>query len=852
MERIFFSKNNYNLIYNLVGKHIYDSIGIDIASNDKYEEEIKNIMKSVYSQKKTLNINFKNLNDSECSNALSKKVLNIAINYFKNNEIKSNNKINDKKLQINQIERNNNTPKINNENKLDNRPVPSFIIEDNDVNKKYEALQNERTSILNNKPNNEPIFKDDIQQPDIDIKKIFQNISKEREKEFMNNPNNDENPSNNAWNLNRTKIASSEQNIKISDQEMNIKQPNEKANISTFDEKINIKSYEDKINTQDNQLLPSINESNNMNLDSQFNLILDNDLNDLKSKFENTSVKDRLSEFQNELSIDKNNELKMNSKPINNYDSNNLNQKKNELLMEESPVKLISPKNESFTNYQINKNKQTKMNIKKYNLIINSLDRQWYGEITEKDGNFIYYESPYTDRYKYVVNFSSNPDTTVKIPIYENNKFKPLNINKSEDKIKMLHGEVIPNDQNDGFTWNGIHYNKYNPTKEKGEIKDYYISIIKGSGNSINLDKIFKNVKKVTLKRLILPNDNDISSCCITTNRLSRTVSKYNEDLKKDDINNMIPNLLEKSSFVNTNYGNKNLPYILIHTEELNSNIEYTNNFNKSLFAKPFFDKEYSSKNSRGWSYYKNDDGDHVDFSKEVSTDLNKLTIELLKPDGTILSDVKDDLIITKIGWNSSEYNSISKITFPNNKKTEYNEFEFIILEFDKYIHESNFKNGDKIIVKNMRFKFEINDKKLNSSQQSEISNFLEYEGYVVRWDNDLYWYNLFDSGLHKTGLRKIKNPLNPDGEKIDAHGDNNHQMINRIIIKNKRTLNKNTGEYTLFGKDIRTLNPTNGFDFITGEAIDLNDENMINVYGYLINTNLQHSLILDIETEEF
>ena len=849
MERIFFSKNNYNLIYNLIGKHIYEAIGIDIAKNTKYEVEIKNIMKSVFTQKNNLNINFKNLNDSESSNALSKKVLNIAINYFKNNEIKSNNKINDKKLQINQIERNNNTPKINNENKLDNRPVPSFIIEDNDVNKKYEALQNERTSLLNNKSDYEPIFKDDIPEPEIDIKKKFQNISKEREQEFLNNPNNDENPANNAWNLNRTKITSLEQNIKSSDLEMNIKQSNQKTNISPFDEKMNIESHEDKINTQENQLLPSINESNNMNLDSQFNLILDNELNDLKSKFENTSVEDRLSKFQNELSIDKNNDMKMNSKPINNYDSNNLNQLKNEILTEESPIKLsISPKNESFTNYQINKNKQTKMNIKKYNLIINSLDRQWYGEITEKDGNFIYYESPYTDRYKYVVNFSSNPDTTVKIPIYENNKFKPLNINKSEDKIKMLQGNITPNNQDEGFTWNGIHYKKYNPTKEKGEIKDYYISIIKGSGDSINIDKNFQNVKKVTLKRLILPNDNDISSCCITTNRLSRTVSKYNEDLKKDNITNMIPNLLEKSSFVNINYGAKNLPYILIHSEELNSNIEYTNNFNKSLFAKPFFDKEYSSKDSRGWSYYKNDDGDYVDFSKSVSTDLNKLTIELLKPDGTILSDVKDDLIITKIGWNSSQYNSKSNINNPNTILPEHNEFEFIIIEFDKYIHESNFKNGDKIIVKNMRF--EINQTDLNPSQQAEISNFLEYEAYVVRWDNDLYWYNLFDSGLHKTETKTKTDPFN--GGSIQVKGDNNHQMINRIIIKNKRTLNKNTGEYKLFGKDIHTLAPTNGFDFITGQPIDKNDQNMINVYGYLINTNLQHSLILDIETEEF
>jgi len=807
MERIFFSKNNYNLIYNLTGKHVYESIGIDIAKNIKYENEIKNIMKSVFTQKNNLNINFKNLNDLDCSNALSKKVLNIAINYFKNNENNENKykndniKINNKKLHINQIERNN-ISNINIENKLDNRPIPSFVIEENDINKKYKELQNERTSILNNKPNTEPIFKDEIHEDNIDIKKKFQNISSEREEEFLNNPNNDENPINNAWNLNRNKITSSL-------------------------EPENITNSEYKINTIDNQLLPSIDESNNIDLDSQFNLIMNNDLNDLKSKFENTSVKDRFNEFQNELTID-NSDLSENK------------------LYEELPIKLsISPQKELLSNYENNLENKNKKNIKKkkYNLIINSLDRQWYGEITENNGNFVYYDSPYTDRYKYVVNFSSNPDTTVKIPIYENNKTIPLNINKHQDKIKMLHGEFISNDQNEGFTWDGIHYNKYNPTKEKGEIKDYYLSIFKGSGNSINIDKIFKNVKKVTLKRLILPNDDNILSCCIITNRLSNTISKYNENIETKNINNMIPDLIERHSFVNSNFGNKNLPYIFIHIDELDSNIQYTNNFNKSLFAKPFFDKEYSSSNSRGWSYYKNDDGDYTDFSSSISSDLNKLTIELLKPDGTIFSDVKDNLKITKLGWNGSEYNSRSNYAI---SETELNEYEFIIIEFDKYIHESNFKNGDKIIIKNIRFQY--NQNMLNSTQQSEISTFLENEAYIVRWKNDLYWYNLYDTGLYKTDLREITNPFNSN-EKINAHADNNHQMINRIMVKNKRTLNSDTGEYTLFGKNIYTLNTTNGFDFITGQPID---QNMINVYGYLINTNLQHTLILDIETEEF
>lgn len=824
MERLFFSKNNYNNIYNIIGTKLFDKIKLDISSNKYYDDEIKNIMKSIFSQKNILKIDFDSLEDKEISNELSKKVINVAINYF----IRTTNNIEDNKKskQMNSFERDIKTINQNKNNKIDNRPIPSFVIEENDVNKKYEELQNERSTLINNKSRNTPIFKDKIDEPSINVDKKFEELSKIRDYE------------------------SNDQNInKISSKDL-LPDNNNIFNKDLVSQHTN--------NNIDNNFMTNLNEidNNNSDLDSQFKMIIQSNISEIKNKFENTSVKDRYNEYQKELEKDKITnhvgELRNNTEKFNNvgnindidniknidYDNNNQNNKDN---MSTPISQLIGKSNISNFFPLINNDSNTikKKKIKK-NLIINSANRQWYGEILENNGVYTYFSSPYTSRYRYVVKFGPSSDSTIKQPIYENNKFKPLNINNEDDRIKMLSGITVQNNDNNGFTWNGIHYPKYNPSKDKGKIKDTYLSIIKGDNKSININSTFKNITKVSLKRLILPNNDNVESICIVKNK-NNSVSSYNENLINNNQNEITPYNITNPTYVDLHMGNKNIPFILINIDELNSNIEYTNNFNKSLFAKPFYDKEYKNNNDRGWSYYKNDDGDHSIFSPTPLSELNKLTIEILKPDGTLLSDINDDILVNKIGWNSSGYNCQSLIN--TNNKMLFSEYEFIIIELNKYVHESNFKNGDKIIIKNLKFD---NTNMLNSSQKSEIKEFLENDAYVVRWDNDTYWHNLHDTGLNKTNLKEI----DYNGNKIMAHDDNNYRMINRIFIKNKRIFNSENGSYKLFGSDIDALKPTNGFDYITGKSIE-DPINMINIYGFLLNLNVQHSMILEIEQEE-
>ena len=109
-----------------------------------------------------------------------------------------------------------------------------------------------------------------------------------------------------------------------------------------------------------------------------------------------------------------------------------------------------------------------------------------------------------------------------------------------------------------------------------------------------------------------------------------------------------------------------------------------------------------------------------------------------------------------------------------------------------------------------------------------------------------------------------IQNGINMESSVSEIHGipvggqflgtddasivlNNNYQA--NLIEPGALTINGTSSTETDSDGNPQQLWPTNGFDFITGEAID---QNMINVYGYLINTNLQHSLVLDIETEEY
>ena len=553
MDRIFFSKNNFNVLYNIIGEKIYKRYNFDIANNSKYETEILNIMRSVYQQRNVYNIP-ENISPQKYSNELSKRVLGISINYLGSNLQKPQPIVRTQQKQNTRV----------NKNRLDNRPQPSFKKETNDINKMYEHMQNMRNNELDKGPDTSVNFQDETDEPSVDVNSKFEEMARIRRQEFEENQNND--PNNNAWakdikNTDRDLSSTRLQDLNVVENTSN-KIPNQ-----TIDEDI---KKEMLVNTQDS--LPGFNDIENVSsLDSQFGLLSDNKntMAELSNKFESTSVQDRLKQFERDRNID------MTIEPKKEASQNSVN-----VSQEQHPKNLytqeLSMDNntksgdtlENFYKLETTKSEHLKSpevyDEKTYNLIINSIDRDWFSEQNAL-------------RYKYTVNFG----------ILENN----------------LGG--------------------------------------------IGTQRTFRNVTSVKLKRLILPN-----------------YDEYCDEIYA---------------------GFKTEPYLLLHIDELNSNVITTNRVNKSIFCKPHFDKEYCCKDegdlTRGFTYYCNNDCDITEFYPTPKSELNKLSIELMRSNGKLYSETMDNVCVNKL-----EVDNV-------NKK--------IILTLDN-LNTNIFKKGDKILGKEL------------------------------------------------------------------------------------------------------------------------------------------------------
>lgn len=737
MERIFFSRNNFNVIYNIIGENIYKQYKYDIGIDKKYEEQIISTMRIIYDKRDKYSINY-NSSTQNISNQLSKYVLkNVNDNiseYIKQNVIIKQNI---------------------SKNKVDMRPKPSITNTIHDVNKRYEKLQNERSSMIKKEPENIPNFNDNIDENYKDVNVQYEMLSKRRNDELLNT-----NPDTQKSNLNTNPTL------------IEMEETNE----------IDLLNINDSIKNDSNDFMSSFDNSNIDTLDSQFGIFSNNtDLSNLKQKFEQTSIEDRLKEYENNRNIEiKITEVEtektksippiksIHNNPIQFNDNNQVKQTLDDYYPKIEPT--ITPtQNKIYT-------------LRKYNIIINSIDRQWWGEII--DGNI--YPSIYENRYKYMVNFAPTSDTSVKVPIYINSKYKPPEFN-----------ELNTN----GFNYNGKSYNSYNPDHPKGLIVDYVTQIFKGGNDGVSINNIIKNVVSVKLRRFVMPN-NDLSySSNITTKPISQLHSDGLET--GSQVNNITP----EPRYTTYYSGFKMEPYLFIHIDGFDSNIITTNHFNKSLFAKPHFDKDYKYSSdlnscsyiSRGWSYFKNDDGDYTEFRPAPLSEITKLSIEILRPDGTIYSDVKDNLQIKSIEFydttNTTIHPQFLKITLSGGDN-------------DGWVHESYFNNGDKIIVKKLNW--DRNSSTLwKDTWINTINDYLEKGANIVRWNND-----------------------------TDEYEIKQNRFLNKILVPNP-LLNLNNNGILEWNYNLYDQLPT----VWTNPKID--------VKGFLINYNLQHSLIMEVVVEE-
>ena len=177
MEKNFFSRNNYNKLFEIVKENIGKKHNIDISTNEKFSKEIINIMKMVYSNRN--NFNFPaNMPPMKVSQILSNKVISVSNSYF------------DDSLKSNHNSRNNfenrDLVRDNSVNKLSDRPFPSMNNTQNNVNvnQQYDKLMKLR-EFKQNIPQT-PNFQSQFNVTNSDVNKKYEEITNNRQNEYEN------------------------------------------------------------------------------------------------------------------------------------------------------------------------------------------------------------------------------------------------------------------------------------------------------------------------------------------------------------------------------------------------------------------------------------------------------------------------------------------------------------------------------------------------------------------------------------------------------------------------------------------------------------------------------------------
>lgn len=127
-------------------------------------------------------------------------------------------------------------------------------------------------------------------------------------------------------------------------------------------------------------------------------------------------------------------------------------------------------------------------------------------------------------------------------------------------------------------------------------------------------------------------------------------------------------------------------PYLVLRISELGSNYDGTNPVVRDCFCKLMFDTSYSTPSGRGFLVLKPMQDEERVFSPAPLASLPRLTVQLLKPNGTLFNNSTDDYEVAKL---------------------EHEPFNphLVKLVLDKFFDRNEFTHGDHIIVRGFRLR---------------------------------------------------------------------------------------------------------------------------------------------------
>lgn len=772
MEEIFFSKQNFNIIYNIIKKNIYNNTEFDISTDDNYNKELVEIMKSIYASKDQFNISNK-MTSINKSRYLSQKTINIATGYILDKFGKT---INNKKI----IDRQVRNSASNNINHVSPRPVNQFKYEN--TTKNYEKELSNRQLDLETTPSK-----------NIDFTKLTTEDMNLKSKNQLQN-NTPFNPSS----ININKQQNSQQNNQPKSQPNS--QQNVQLNISRNNRRENAMNTVIANNTDD-QFKEYQNEIDNQNsfLDKQFEIsntanVKDTELTaaEIQRKFQDYSK-----QRENEYELSKTNLEKQFVTSTNNKLNNDINktiQNINRGSMEENnqfnPPPQINP-NIDISKKKTIENKEFKFinnlddNIVTSDNLDMNPDAYDMDEFNPIDNNTITNNlniSTKEDQYDIQLDYKNNNyevDNIIPDNMIDNN-----NENKSLDNVYKNNNpninidrltDLLVTQQNDMSKTNEK-INKLVNIIEKQDIDRFYKTIIDIPNLLKSQDKDSYRTKKHSL--IISSRDRDLSysefnkysfkinfggenSNTIINDNFSASHTNNNTQLKNNtetsksysstisknpSVLNVLRNVVSISiKKVIIPKPRSNIyypePYYFIAIDEFESNMITSKNFNEKIFCKIHFDKELmfgdpgaqDEKKVRSFLYYKNDDDERITFYHSPLAKLNNLTIKLMDSRGRFISDTWGDLdFVANISKDGSD-----NLTYNTNKSFMNNTY----IKDEIHVISNGVSNESRITNIN------INDNQIilgdnigatNNNTLINLSNQIEYVFEIYTKEHDL------------------------------------------------------------------------------------------------------------------
>lgn len=673
MEKIFFSKQNLNIIYNVVQKKIINQLNYNINDSNKFKKEIIQIMKTIYNSRNRLNIP-EDISELNYSRFLSQKVINMSVDYFKE-IITKNSSSNINKLNPRPISQNRNNEvkskhdtelKLRNTNQNSNNIVKSVQfnlenenISNNDINDLHKTAIKERGDSLKLNYNN---LETNINN---NVNNNFQDVSNKIDNSFNDNL---------TDNFKKENRDNFEKNTSyLEKQFMNINSNKIKSEIETSNNDIQ-KKYEEmtKIYAQDYNLSNNNNESLNIKTNITENSI-NNNIRDTNN-FRNSSSEFNFSGQMNP-NIDIGNKLNNNITPREFKYVSNLDQE------------IIAPIEDKLEESNM------------YNPIVNN-------QITEQFTNEQYennFDINQNDNNIYSNNledlFNSNTIDNSKIKSYEEiekNIINKINIQDISELIKSQQNNIENTNKN---------LSELVSVMQKQDLETFYKTII-------NLPHLIQQQKKdkfITKKYSLVISSKDRDFSNNEFNKYNFKVNfggNTNNTIVRDNFNTVANtksnielknNTESKISFKSNLKKNPSVsevlrniysikikriilpkprcavlypePYYFLVIDEFDGNVITSKDFNEKIFCKLYCDKDINFGNTgRQYLYYSNDDHEEIKFYHSPLAKLSHLTLKIVDSRGRTLDETWADVdLLNNIYKSNSDYEINTSKNFNNN-----------------------------------------------------------------------------------------------------------------------------------------------------------------------------------------